>query len=301
MGLVEISGLATSPYIMTSPLKRSGCYFYRSLAWERKQHAKNVAWVKVAEEVLHVPFYVDDHTDKVLIDPRGAAIDLPCCWTEEYKPAARPRAEGMPERIVQFLLRHGIDPANKQIKVEEYSIRPRDFLFVLGTLSQNPGLDASVMPAWAEPADRPTLTPEGKSEVPEIIRLSGGTSAVPAAEMTQQQKIAAALMRAGVNNSAGWTAISAPAKPPQLALEEASSGVVATAVIEESDALDTKGFDLHPAVVLMKGTHEPAFFISWRSPRDRFKSFDWKSSLMTWGGPALALVSIYLLLAFGTR
>src|SRR5215472_4272562 len=224
-GLVEISGLATSPYLMTSPLKRAECYYYRSVAWERKQDRNHGAWVKVAEEVLHVPFYVDDHTDKVLIDPRGAAIDLPCCWTEEYKPAARPRAEGMPERIVQFLLRHGIDPANKQIKVEEYSIRPRDFLFVLGTLSQNPGLDASVMPAWAEPADRPTLTPEGKSEVPEIIRLSGGTSAVPAAEMTQQQKIAAALMRAGVNNSAGWTGTGGQAKPaqPQVAVKEPSS------------------------------------------------------------------------------
>ena len=159
MGLVEISGLATSPYIMTSPLKRTACYFYRSLAWERKQPGSNGAWLKVAEEVLHVPFYVDDHTDRVLIDPRGAAIDLSCYWTEEYKRAARPKAEGMPERIVQFLLRHGIDPANRQIRVEEYCIRPRDFLFVLGTLSQNPGLDVSVMPAWAERADRPTLTP----------------------------------------------------------------------------------------------------------------------------------------------
>jgi hypothetical protein len=301
MGLVEISGLAASPYIMTSPLKRTECYFYRSVAWERKQHGQNVAWVKLAEEVLHVPFYVDDHTDSVLVDPRGAAIDLPCYWTEEYKPAARPRPDGMPERIVRFLLRHDIDPANKQIKVEEYCIRPRDFLFVLGTLSQNPGLDASVMPGWAEHADRPTLTPEGKSEVPEVIRLSGEPSAVPAAEMTQQQKIAAALVRAGVNNRTGWTAISAQAKPPRVAVEEAAPAVVATTVIEESAALDTRGFDLHPPVVLMKGTHEPTFVISWRSPRDRFKSFDWKSSLMTWGGPALALGCIYLLLAFGIR
>src|SRR5262249_36664049 len=264
---------------------------------------KNGAWVKMAEELLHVPFYVDDHTDKVLVDPRGAAFELQCCWTEEYKLTAPTRAEEMPEQIAQFLLRHGVDPANKQIKVEEYCIRPRDFIFVLGTLSQNPGLDASVMPAWAESADRTRLTPEVKSEAPEIIRLSGEMTALPASEMTQQQKIAAALMKAGVNNSAGWTPLSTWAKPrqPQLAMKEPSAEVVATTVIEESAALATGGFDLHPQVVLMKGTHQPPFFISWRSPREKFQSFDWKLSLMLWGGPALALACIDLLLGLGPR
>jgi hypothetical protein len=303
MGLVEVSGLATSPYFMTSPLKRAECYFYRSLAWERKPDGNQGDWVKVAEEILHVPFYVDDHTDKVLVDPRGANIDLHCYWMEEYKGAARPRAEAMPERIVQFLLRHGVDPANKQIKVEEYSIRPKDFLFVMGTLSQNPGLDVSVMPAWAERADRPKPASEVESEEQEVIRLSGEATAVPAAEMTQQQKIAAALMRAGVNNSAGWRTLSAQTEPPQrqLAGQEPASGGVATSVIEESAPFDLSGFDLHPSVVLMKGTHESPFFISWRSPRDRFKPFDWKSSILTWAGPALALACIYLLFGFGIR
>lgn len=303
MGLVEISGLATSPYLMTSPLKRAECYFYRSLAWERKPDGNHGDWVKIAEEILHVPFYLDDHTDKVLVDPRGANIDLHCYWKEEYNRAARPRAEAMPERIVQFLRRHGADPANKQIKVEEYTIRPRDFLFVLGTLSQNPGLDVSVMPAWAERGDRSTLTPEVESEGPEVIRLTAEATAVPAAEMTQQQKIAAALMRAGVNHSAGWRTTSALAQPPQrqLAGQEASSVGVATSAVEASAPPDISGFDLHPPVVLMKGTHESPFFISWRSPRGRFQPFDWKSSLLTWAGPALALVCMYLLFGFGTR
>ena len=38
MGLVEISGLATSPYVMTSPLKQARCYYYRSVAWQLKQY-----------------------------------------------------------------------------------------------------------------------------------------------------------------------------------------------------------------------------------------------------------------------
>src|SRR3989442_7552860 len=33
-------------------------------------------WVKVADESLHVPFYLDDNTGRVLVDPRGAEMDI---------------------------------------------------------------------------------------------------------------------------------------------------------------------------------------------------------------------------------
>ena len=54
-------------------------------------------------------------------------------------------------------------------------------------------------------------------------------------------------------------------------------------------------FDLHPSTVLMKGAHDPAFFISWRSQRDVVNSLSWKSTLMIWGGPVLTLLSVYFL------
>jgi hypothetical protein len=47
----------------------------------------------------------------------------------------------------------------------------------------------------------------------------------------------------------------------------------------------------------MKGDHNPAFFISWRSQRDVVNSLGWKSALMIWGGPALCLLSVYILMA----
>src|SRR6266487_5638503 len=84
MGLVEISGLAASPYVMLSPLRQAECYYYRSVAWQLKQQGKNSEWVKVAEETLHVPFYVDDGSGKVLVDPRSAEMDLHCDFQEQY-------------------------------------------------------------------------------------------------------------------------------------------------------------------------------------------------------------------------
>ena len=330
MGLVEISGLAIGPYVLTSPLKQGECYYYRSVAWQLKQQGKNTEWVKVAEEILHVPFYLDDNTGRVLVDPRGAEMDLHCDMQQKYHRSVLFSGPEMPGCVGDFLLRHGVDP-EKQIKVEEYCIKPKNALFVLGTLSQNPGLDASIMPAWAgragqKPINSPTSSalsrdselentiaaePENAHNAPEIIRLSDDLNGtVPVTAMTQQQKIAAALMKAGVSNPATWAAAGVGAKPKATVSTAAVSTAiktppakpaaspVTTVPVPLNDALDTTGFDLHPPVVLMQGTNNRAFFISWRSQRDVINTLGWKSTLMIWGGPALTLASVYFVLAY---
>jgi hypothetical protein len=300
MGLVEVSGQAVGPYVVPSPLKQSDCYYYRSIAWEMKQRGKNTEWVKVAEETLHVPFYVDDNTDKVLVDPRGAEMDLHRDLHQEYNGSLVFGNAEMPGNVAEFLMRHGANP-DKHIKVEEYCIKPKNFLFVLGTLSQNPGLDASVMPAWAERPGQRSLArvpePDPEPDSPQIIRLSQANAEVPAAQMTQQQKIAAALMKAGVSNPAAWAAAGIGVKQViAQAIPKVETVAVQPTTEENGAEAGDRVFDLHPPVVLMKGTHEPAFFISWRSQRDLVNSLGWKSGMMIWGGPALTLACVYLLL-----
>ena len=304
MGLVEVSGLATGPYVLTSPFKQAESYYYRSTAWQLKQQGKNTQWVKVAEETLHVPFYLDDSTAKVLIDPRGAEMDLHCDLSEQYHRSVLFTGPEMPGSVAEFLIRHGVNP-DQRIKVEEYCIKPKNFLFVLGTLSQNPGLDAGIRPAWAEapgrnqklapPAPTAPVPPAPDEARPQIIHLSNAETGVAATEMTQQQKIAAALVRAGVSNPAAWSAAGMTSRATGAA--PAKTAPVAERDLEPETAA-AKDFDLHPPVVLMQGTHQPAFFISWKSQRDVVRSLGWKSSLMIWGGPALTLISVYFLLVY---
>jgi len=316
MGLVEINGLAIGPYVINSPLKQTNCYYYRSIAWQWKQRGKDSEWVKAAEETLHVPFYMDDGSGRLLVDPSGAEMDLHCDLHEEYNRSILLSGPEMPGSVFSFLSRHGVD-SSKRIKVEEYCIRPKDNLFVLGTLSQNPGLNTSIMPAWAGQSSQrsagagvsvvsPALasvkavSSDGNGS-PQIVRLSGDSAAVPATEMTQQQKIAAALLKAGITSPLAWAAAGvSPEAAAQVGSYSASA--VATSTPEKTGAeeksLETnETFDLHPMVVLMKGTHEATFFISWRSQRDLVLALGWKSTLMIWGGPALTLVSVYVLLA----
>jgi hypothetical protein len=325
MGLVEINGLAVGPYVINSPLKQTNCYYYRSVAWQWKQRGKDSEWVKVAEESLHVPFYMDDSSGRLLVDPSGAEMDLHCDLHEEYNRSILLSGPEMPGSVFSFLSRHGVD-SSQRIKVEEYCIRPKDNLFVLGTLSQNPGLNTSIMPTWAGQSPQrsgaagvsvaaPSLASvkardgvgsvssdgNGNGSRQQIVRLSGGPEAMPATEMTQQQKIAAALMKAGITSPLAWAAAGvSPQAAAQIGAYSASAVATSTpekTVAEENGAEPTETFDLHSPVVLMKGTHEATFLISWRSQRDLVLALGWKSTLMIWGGPALTLVSVYVLLA----
>jgi hypothetical protein len=132
----------------------------------------------------------------------------------------------------------------------------------------------------------------------EIINLSSSQRPHTAAEMTQQGKIAAALLKAGINNAAAWSAagIEDPAAAMAMASRlDVSPSPTGTAVASPSPAREE--FDLHPTTVLAKGKNNPVFFISWRSQREVVASLAWKTVACVWGGPALTMVATYVLLA----
>ena len=103
--------------------------------------------------------------------------------------------------------------------------------------------------------------------------------------MTQQQKIAAALRKAGISNPAAWSAAGVAPYAPAVTTNSSNGNTAST-----------DGFDPRPAVVLMKGKNNPTFLISWRSQREIARSLGWKCTLMIWGGPVLTLLCLYGLL-----
>jgi hypothetical protein len=303
MGMVEISGLAVGPYTMLAPLTQRPCYYYRSLVWEYKQSGKNKEWVKVAGECSHLPFFLDDNTGRVLVDPRGADLDLHQDFKEEFSDSFFTTKDPVPSSVHSFLGRHGVSSTNR-IKVEEFCIKPKNSLFVLGTLGENPGIELTAQPIFETEPLGPSAdllsrsfnslvisssaavedysapaTEEPVGVGPHVIRLSTDASA-KAVDMSQQQKIAAALMKAGIANPAAWSA----------------AGLGAPSMQVTADAAQASGFDPHPAVALQKGSHHGAFLISWRSQREVAGRLGWKCALMILGGPALSLASLYLLL-----
>ena len=135
--------------------------------------------------------------------------------------------------------------------------------------------------------------PDEPAISPQTIRLPGGESPSHSVDMNQQQKLAAALMKAGITNPAAWDAagVEYPGGAGGTAVATTAAGG-GTAIADLASE-----FDLNPKTVLMKGENNRTFFISWRSQRELAQSLGAKSTLMIWGGPALTLLSLYLLLA----
>lgn len=315
LGLIEVSGLAAGPYTLKAPITGVPCYYYRTIAWQMKRTGKNEHWEKVADESLHVPFYVNDNTGTLLVDPQGAEMDIHRDYCELYSNSIFSGNIGVPGAVAGFLGRHAID-CDKKTKVEEFSIKPKNSLFILGTLSQNHGVAVSGTPVRTlvttpprassgapvlsfQPVFSPTReTGNGAVEgagPSEVVRLHGDPGAGGSSGMTQQGKVASALLRAGITNPTAWAAagvmdISAnPFSPSTSSVVSGSGAAVRTA---------PEPFDLHPATVLMQGARDTTFYISWRSQRDVVKSLGWKSALMIWGGPAVTLLSLYVLSSF---
>ncbi len=330
MGMVEVSGLAVGPYTMIAPITARPCYYYRTLVWEWKQNGKNKQWVKVAAECMHVPFFVDDNSGRVLVDPRGADLDLHRDFEQEFCDSFFTTKDPSPDNVRSFLARHGIVTNNK-IKVEEYCIKPKNSLFILGTLSENPGLEVGPQPVQdSEPVNSfssralslsigsisfpmrggsgdfdfdspsPRLATQSDASPHQLIRLSPQSVPTSALEMTQQQKVAAALMKAGISNPAAWAAAGVPGASGVQVLADpttaAPSGNDNGSNGDTRSAAQTNAFDPHPPVVLMKGTNNKTFLISWRSQQEVARSLGWKCAVMIWGGPALALLSLYFFL-----
>ncbi len=294
MGLVEISGLATGPYSLVAPITGRACYYYRTMVWQWKQEGKSESWVKEADVSLHVPFYLEDNTGRVLVNPQGADLDIHCDFKEEFTHSMFSSRLDVPANIASFLLMHGIG-ADKRLKIEEYCIKPKNSLFVLGTLAHNPGLSVCGTPIQTTHGSR-------LSSGTGLLNLLGGAGLtndaaepmfspvgkpVPTLDKAQQEKVSAAMMKAGITSPLAWAVAGVNPVGGVSPVVGAPTAAAAAPALEQ--------FDLHPSTLLMKGSQHPAFFISWRSQREVVKNLGWKSALMIWGGPALTLLCVYLL------
>jgi hypothetical protein len=118
VGPVELSGKAVGPYALVAPLSHCDCLYYRLVIESNPGGDLNN---KIRE--LSAPFFLDDGTGRVMIYPQGAELQISPSERAEYGKLALAfsrQSEGTPEFA------------------QEYTVRPGDTIFVLGTLRENP-------------------------------------------------------------------------------------------------------------------------------------------------------------------
>ncbi len=297
LGLVEVNGVVAGPYTMPAPITGQPCFLYHTTAWQQRGGKKD-EWEKVADETLHLPFFIDDSTGQLLIEPLGADLDLHRDFREEYGASFFSSQDDVPPRVSVFLSRHGIVPA-RRLRIEERSIKPEDALFIAGTLTENPGVQVRPFSPFGDsPRDPAPKTLAEPLPAPQVIQLSSGAAPSNTGEMSQQAKIAAALTRAGITKPEAWSAAGVPYAA--VAVEEnAPPAPVSTYAKARPNGDQAKpfNFNLTPPVVLMKGANHPTFVISFRSQKEFVTTLAWKSAAMIWGGAAIALLGLHTLWA----
>ena len=127
IGQVEVCGKILGPYTLISPLTATECYMYAAYLLDAEQGDGRPAGKAI--EQLAVPLYVEDETGRLLVDPRGAELQVEGSIVES--------SGAMPERMQRFLGRH-IGPLASGARVMECCVKPEDTLFVLGNLKENP-------------------------------------------------------------------------------------------------------------------------------------------------------------------
>lgn len=298
LGLVEVNGMATGPYTMPAPFTGKPCFLYQVTVWQQRQNTRQ-DWEKLADETLHLPFFITDSTGQLLVEPLAADLDLLRDFREEYDASFfSSNLDDLPPLVHSFLSRHGIVPA-RRLRLEERLIKPGDAAFVAGTITENPGIQVRPYSPHDLPGnDRHSAPPDNSPEQPQIIRLAAGAAPSTAQQMSQQAKIAAALTRAGITKPEAWTAAGVPYQP--VAVEENTPPPAITAASElvlHEDQAASSDFNLTPPVVLMKGANDPTFVISFRSQKEFVVALARKSAAMIWGGAAITLLGVYVLLA----
>jgi methionine-rich copper-binding protein CopC len=139
---------------MMAPISGNPCFLHRTTVWQQRM-SESQKWRKIAEETLHLPFFIEDATGQLPIHPPGADLDLLREFREEYdtwtfSPAVFSQEEDssqnqdrknthdlLPASVLVFLSCHGIVPDHR-LRIEECLIKPNDILFVAGTLMENP-------------------------------------------------------------------------------------------------------------------------------------------------------------------
>ncbi len=141
MGLVEIYGaVLPDKKVYKSPFTNKDCVYYHYLVQEYKNQGKHSSWVTVNAGSQSLPFYLQDNTGKVLIDPAFADINVPLDYEGTSGIGKEPSIT-----IKNFLgskgLRHeGFFSINKRMRYREYFIAPGDKLYILGTAGKNPNI-----------------------------------------------------------------------------------------------------------------------------------------------------------------
>jgi hypothetical protein len=151
MGLVEVQGkiVPSLKKLRISPFTGKECVYFRYTIEEYRKSGKSSKWVTIRKEEIGDPFFVEDKTGRVLVDPYKADVSVE---TETEFESGLGKAP--PQQVAEYCKASNVDIGGivvipilgkqamyKPMRFREYILPPGEEVFVLGTAMDNPDVE----------------------------------------------------------------------------------------------------------------------------------------------------------------
>ncbi len=141
MGFVEVYG-KVAPFrgkLLSAPFSKKPCVWCRWTVEEYKSRGKSSHWDVIQKGTLGDYFLLNDGTGTVLVDSRGATIDIPLDFEAENGMFGK----RLPPAALSFLETNNIQlksmfGLSKKIRVRESFLAPQDLVYIMGSAGDNP-------------------------------------------------------------------------------------------------------------------------------------------------------------------
>jgi len=290
MGLAHVRGKAQSEKLVTSPVTHTTCCFYQ-VNIERWESGKDGGWKHYATDCDGSKFYLQDDTGRVLVDSNGAQFDLPAS----------------PERIVnsdRLSAVTGTGSSDQELlQYIEYSgghqflSKAQHWLEKKGTLAdprREQGRQALLQLLQNVPALGQANAPMHLGALQTFL-----ASAQPLADPEKEQH--RQMMIEHLREMDGQPL---PVPLPRPGMASGRYRVRESLILPGEECNVTGTCVENPAAagaqdrnMIVRGQNEKTFLISWKSEADTQTGLRKNGLGMIFGGAALLLVCLFLLLA----
>ena len=107
MGLSHVAGTSIGGQPLISPLTQVPCYYYEVKVEKQVKKDNQETWEETHRDRAEVPFYLQDETGKVLVNPQYAEYNLPQAFWGELRPPALLSFGNAPRKVDPSL---GVNP-----------------------------------------------------------------------------------------------------------------------------------------------------------------------------------------------
>jgi len=140
MGFVEVCGTVSKPFkqYLVGPFTGKECVYYSYKIEEERQGSKGRRyWATIRSDVQSIPFFAKDNTGAVLVDPKGAMIELAPDLVQQQSLWSK-----VSPQIKLFSEKNNLRLSglfgSRPLRFTETHLAPNDIIYILGTAGDNP-------------------------------------------------------------------------------------------------------------------------------------------------------------------